>query len=273
MAEELGCVLSLKYAPFLLPRSSKQPSITAPLAKPAKPAAPAKPPAPTKPAAPAKSPAPAKPPAPKATRPAYTHFFALRVAPDFLGAAAEAVQAKVVAACPELRSCLIKRQKLHLTLGLLALPLTEAGADGAAAELDAAVAALRAAAAAAGADRVEVRFPGLGAFNKNVLFARCDDASGGALAAVAAAAGAALTAAGHAGQPDFAPHVTLAKTSKWRPRRGPKPKRPKIDRAIWAPLDAPLAAEVYSFEALDLLRMLGDDGDGGYPVLASARLS
>ena len=255
MAEELGCVSSLKYAPFLLPQSSKQPSITAPLAKPAKPAA------------------PAKPPAPKATRPAYTHFFALRVAPDFLGAAAEAVQADVVAACPELRSCLIKRQKLHLTLGLLALPLTEAGADGAAAELDAAVAALRAAAAAAGADRVPVRFSGLGAFNKNVLFARCDDASGGALAAVAAAAGAALTAAGHAGQPDFAPHVTLAKTSKWRPRRGPKPKRPKIDRAIWAPLDAPLAAEVYSFEALDLLRMLGDDGDGGYPVLASARLS
>ena len=166
------------------------------------------------------------------------------MAPDFLGAAAEAVQAEVVAACPELRSCLIKRQKLHLTLGLLALPLTEAGADGAAAELDAAVAALRAAAAAAGADRVPVRFGGLGAFGSNVLFARCDDASGGALAAVAAAAGAALTAAGHAGQPDFAPHVTLAKTSKWRPRRGakPKPKRPKIDRAIWAPLDAPLAA-------------------------------
>ena len=212
---------------------------------------------------------------PPNARPAFTHFFALRVEPDFLGPAAEAVQAEVVSACPELKSCTIKRQKLHLTLGLLALPLTEAGADGAAAELDAAVDALRAAAGAAGACTVPVRFPGLGAFGTNVLFARCDDASGrGALAAVAAKAAAALTAAGHGGQPTFAPHVTLAKTSKWQPKRGvkPKPKRPKINKAIWGALDAPLAAGTYAFGAIDLLGMRGDDGAGGYPVVASAPL-
>ena len=212
---------------------------------------------------------------PPNARPSYTHFFALRVEPEFLGPAAEAVQAEVVSACPELESCTIKRQKLHLTLAMLALPLTEAGADGAAAELEAAVDALHAAAGAAGGGGVPVRFPGLDAFGSKVLFARCDDASGrGALAAVAAKAAAALTAAGHGGQSAFTPHVTLAKTSKWQPKHGakPKPRRPKIDKAIWGALDAPLAEGTYTFGAIDLLGMRGDDGAGGYPVVASAPL-
>ena len=71
-----------------------------------------------------------------------------------------------------------------------------------------ATAALREAAAAA--DGVSIRFPGLGARETRALYARCEDASG-ALAAVAAASRAALERRCFDGQPDFQPHLALVK--------------------------------------------------------------
>lgn len=217
-------------------------------------------------------------------KPQFTHFFALRIDPGHIGPACVAWQEELVKATPELSKCVIKPQKFHLTLGLLALPAVEAaeaaGGDdvdeAAAAELARATEALRAGAAIVRGP-LAVHFPGLGSFREDVLFARCEDdpktGSPGALAALAAAAKAELEARAFAHQPSFAAHVTIAKTSKWRPpkKKTGKPKRPKIAKDLWHHArEEPLSHEPYRFESLDLLRMLGDDGDGGYPVVASA---
>ena len=86
-------------------------------------------------------------------------------------------------------------------------------------------------------------------------------------AAVAAASKLALEAHGFPNQPDFAPHMTLAKTSKARTRR-----RLKIPKASWAALaDAPVAG-TQTLGTIELMAMAGDDGNGGYPVVATAAL-
>ena len=204
---------------------------------------------------------PAKAEAPKKNKPKPrpTHFFALRVAPDALRETAGAVQTALVEADKDLSKCVIAPEKFHVTLGLLSL-----GAGDADARQRAEAALLEAAAA----PPPTVTFPGLDSFGDRVLFAKVEDASGdGRLAAVATASKRALEAHGFPNQPDFAPHMTLAKTSKARTRR-----RLKIPKAAWAALaDAP-AAGAQTLGTIELMAMAGDDGNGGYPVVAAAPL-
>ena len=196
-------------------------------------------------------------PAKKKPKPRLTHFFALRVAPDALRETAGAVQTALVEADKDLAKCVISPEKFHVTLGLLSLGDPDARQRAEAALLE-----------AAAAPPPTVVFPGLDSFGDRVLFARVEDASGdGRLAAVAAASKRALEAYGFPNQPDFAPHMTLAKTSKARTRR-----RLKIPKAAWAALaDAP-AAGTQTLGTIELLSMVGDDGSGGYPVVAAAPL-
>ena len=121
---------------------------------------------------------------------------------------------------------------------------------------------------AAAAPPPTVFFPGLDSFGERVLFAKVEDASGdGRLAAVAAASKRALEAHGFPNQPDFAPHMTLAKTSKARTRR-----RLKIPKTAWSALaDAPVAG-TQTLGTIELMAMAGDDGNGGYPVVAAVPL-
>jgi 2'-5' RNA ligase len=198
-------------------------------------------------------------PAKKKPKPRLTHFFALRVAPDALRETAGAVQTALVEADKDLAKCVIAPEKFHVTLGLLSL-----GAGDPDARQRAEAALLEAAAA----PPPTVAFPGLDSFGDRVLFAKVEDASGdGRLAAVAAASKLALEAHGFPNQPQFAPHMTLAKTSKARTRR-----RLKIPKASWAALaDAP-AAGTQTLGTIELMAMAGDDGNGGYPVVAAAPL-
>ena len=198
-------------------------------------------------------------PAKKKPKPRLTHFFALRVAPEALRETAGAVQTALVEADKDLAKCVIAPEKFHVTLGLLSL-----GAGDPDARQRAEAALLEAAAA----PPPTVVFPGLDSFGDRVLFAKVEDASGdGRLAAVAAASKLALEAHGFPNQPDFAPHMTLAKTSKARTRR-----RLKIPKASWAALaDAP-AAGTQTLGTIELMAMAGDDGNGGYPVVAAAAL-
>ena len=198
-------------------------------------------------------------PAKKKPKPRLTHFFALRVAPEALRETAGAVQTALVEADKDLAKCVIAPEKFHVTLGLLSL-----GAGDPDARQRAEAALLEAAAA----PPPTVAFPGLDSFGDRVLFARVEDASGdGRLANVAAASKLALEAHGFPNQPDFAPHMTLAKTSKARTRR-----RLKIPKAAWAALaDAP-AAGTQTLGTIELMAMAGDDGNGGYPVVATAAL-
>ena len=199
--------------------------------------------------------APAKKHKPKPPR--LTHFFALRVAPDALRETAGAVQTALVEADKDLSKCVIAPEKFHVTLGLLSLGDSDARQRAEAALLE-----------AAAAPPPTVVFPGLDSFGERVLFAKVEDASGdGRLAAVAAASKRALEAHGFPNQPDFAPHMTLAKTSKARTRR-----RLKIPKTAWAALaDAP-AAGTQTLGTIELMAMAGDDGNGGYPVVAAAPL-
>ena len=192
--------------------------------------------------------------------PRLTHFFALRVAPDALRETAGAVQTALVEADKDLSKCVISPEKFHVTLGLLSL-----GAGDPDARQRAEAALLEAAVALP----PTVIFPGLDSFGDRVLFAKVEDASGdGRLAAVAAASKRALEAHGFPNQPQFAPHMTLAKTSKARTRR-----RLKIPKAAWAALaDAPAADGAQTLGTIELLSMVGDDGNGGYPVVAAAPL-
>ena len=203
----------------------------------------------------AKAEAPAKKNKPKP--PKLTHFFALRVAPDALRETAGAVQTVLVEADKDLSKCVISPEKFHVTLGLLSLGDPDARQRAEAALVE-----------AAAAPPPTVVFPGLDSFGDRVLFAKVEDASGdGRLAAVAAASKRALEAHGFPNQPDFAPHMTLAKTSKARTRR-----RLKIPKAAWAALaDAP-AAGTQTLGTIELLSMVGDDGNGGYPVVAAVPL-
>ena len=202
---------------------------------------------------------PAKAEAPKKNKPKPrpTHFFALRVAPDALRETAGAVQTALVEADKDLSKCVIAPEKFHVTLGLLSLGDSDARQRAEAALLE-----------AARAPPPTVIFPGLDSFGDRVLFAKVEDASGdGRLAAVAAASKRALEAHGFPNQPDFAPHMTLAKTSKARTRR-----RLKIPKAAWAALaDAP-AAGTQTLGTIELMAMAGDDGNGGYPVVAAVPL-
>jgi 2'-5' RNA ligase len=190
-------------------------------------------------------------------KPRLTHFFALRVAPDALRGTACAVQTALVEADKDLAKCVISPEKFHVTLGLLSLGDSDARQRAEAALLE-----------AAAAPPPTVVFPGLDSFGDRVLFAKVEDASGdGRLAAVAAASKLALEAHGFPNQPQFAPHMTLAKTSKARTRR-----RLKIPKASWAALaDAP-AAGTQTLGTIELLSMVGDDGNGGYPVVAAVPL-
>ena len=62
--------------------------------------------------------------------------------------------------------------------------------------------------------------------------------------------------------------MTLAKASKARTRR-----RLKIPKAAWAALaDAPAADGAQTLGTIELMAMAGDDGNGGYPVVAAAPL-
>jgi len=196
-------------------------------------------------------------PAKKKPKPRLTHFFALRVTPDALREMAGAVQTALVEADKDLAKCVIAPEKFHVTLGLLSLADSDARQRAEAALVE-----------AAAAPPPTVVFPGLDSFGDRVLFAKVEDASGdGRLAAVAAASKRALEAHGFPNQPDFAPHMTLAKTSKARTRR-----RLKIPKAAWAALaDAP-AAGTQTLGTIELLSMVGDDGNGGYPVVAAAPL-
>jgi 2'-5' RNA ligase len=189
--------------------------------------------------------------------PRLTHFFALRVAPDALRETAGAVQTALVEADKDLSKCVIAPEKFHVTLGLLSLSDSDARQRAEAALVE-----------AAAAPPPTVSFPGLDSFGDRVLFAKVEDATGnGRLAAVAAASKLALEAHGFPNQPDFAPHMTLAKTSKARTRR-----RLKIPKAAWAALaDAP-AAGTQTLGTIELMAMAGDDGNGGYPVVAAAPL-
>ena len=198
-------------------------------------------------------------PAKKKPKPRLTHFFALRVAPEALRETAGAVQTALVEADKDLAKCVIAPEKFHVTLGLLSL-----GAGDPDARQRAEAALLE----AAQAPPPTVAFPGLDSFGDRVLFARVEDASGdGRLAAVAAASKRALEAHGFPNQPQFAPHMTLAKTSKARTRR-----RLKIPKASWAALaDAPVAG-TQTLGTIELMAMAGDDGNGGYPVVAAAPL-
>ena len=112
-----------------------------------------------------------------------------------------------------------------------------------------------------------VTFPGLDSFGDRVLFAKVEDASGdGRLAAVAAASKRALEAHGFLNQPDFAPHMTLAKTSKARTRR-----RLKIPKASWAALaDAPETINESPYEDGWLLRLTPDDAAAAESLLDAA---
>ncbi len=199
-------------------------------------------------------------PAKKKPKPRLTHFFALRVAPEALRETAGAVQTALVEADKDLAKCVIAPEKFHVTLGLLSL-----GAG----DHDARQRAEAALVEAARAPPPTVIFPGLDSFGDRVLFAKVEDASGdGRLAAVAAASKRALEAHGFPNQPDFAPHMTLAKTSKARTRR-----RLKIPKASWAALaDAPAADGAQTLGTIELMAMAGDDGTGGYPVVAAAPL-
>ena len=199
-------------------------------------------------------------PAKKKPKPRLTHFFALRVAPEALRDTAGAVQTALVEADKDLAKCVISPEKFHVTLGLLSL-----GAGDPDARQRAEAALLEAAAA----PPPTVVFPGLDSFGDRVLFAKVEDASGdGRLEAVAAASKLALEAHGFPNQPDFAPHMTLAKTSKARTRR-----RLKIPKASWAALaDAPAANGAQTLGTIELMAMAGDDGNGGYPVVAAAAL-
>ena len=194
-----------------------------------------------------------------------THFLALRVAPDALRATAEGVRTALVAADRDLAKCLIPSEKFHVTLGLLFLGK---GDDGARQRAEAALVA------AAAALPPTVTFPGLASFGERVLFANVADAAGdGRLEKVAAVAKRALEAHGFPNQPEFAPHVTLAKTSKWRGRV----RRPKIAKEDWASLgDTPAAEWTFAAEqtlgTIELLARAGDNGAGGYPVVAAAAL-
>ena len=197
-------------------------------------------------------------PAKKKPKPRLTHFFALRVAPDALRGTACAVQTALVEADKDLAKCVISPEKFHVTLGLLSLGDSDARQRAEAALLEAAV-----------PPPPTVVFPGLDFFGDRVLFAKVEDASGdGRLAAVAAAPKRALEAHGFPNQPQFAPHMTLAKTSKARTRR-----RLKIPKAAWAALaDAPAADGAQTLGTIELMAMAGDDGTGGYPVVAAAPL-
>ena len=199
-------------------------------------------------------------PAKKKPKPRLTHFFALRVAPEALRDTAGAVQTALVEADKDLAKCVISPEKFHVTLGLLSL-----GAGDPDARQRAEAALLEAAAA----PPPTVVFPGLDSFGDRVLFAKVEDASGdGRLEAVAAASKLALEAHGFPNQPDFAPHMTLAKTSKARTRR-----RLKIPKASWAALaDAPAANGAQTLGTIEIMAMAGDDGNGGYPVVAAAAL-
>jgi len=200
--------------------------------------------------------APAKKHKPK---PRLTHFFALRVAPDALRETAGAVQTALVEADKDLSKCVIAPEKFHVTLGLLSL-----GAGDPDARQRAEAALLEAAAA----PPPTVIIPGLDSFGDRVLFAKVEDATGdGRLAAVAAASKRALEAHGFPNQPQFAPHMTLAKTSKARTRR-----RLKIPKAAWAALADVPAAGAQTLGTIELMAMAGDDGNGGYPVVAAAAL-
>ena len=201
-----------------------------------------------------------EPPGQEAAKPKpsrLTHFFALRVEPDALRETAGAVQTALVEADKDLAKCVIAPKKFHVTLGLLSFGDPDARQRAEAALLE-----------AAAAPPPTVAFPGLDSFGDRVLFAKVEDASGdGRLANVAAASKRALEAHGFPNQPDFAPHMTLAKTSKARTRR-----RLKIPKAAWAALaDAP-AAGTQTLGTIELLSMVGDDGNGGYPVVAAAPL-
>lgn len=72
--------------------------------------------------------------------------------------------------------------------------------------------------------------------------------------------------------------MTLAKTSKWSSKRAVGKtarlkRRPKISTTLWGDrAETPLADGPLAFASLDLLAMTGDDGSGGYPVVASAPL-
>jgi len=202
----------------------------------------------------------AEAPAKKKPKPRLTHFFALRVAPDALRETAGAMQTALVEADKDLAKCVISPEKFHVTLGLLSL-----GAGDPDARQRAEAALLE----AARAPPPTVVFPGLDSFGDRVLFAKVEDASDdGRLAAVAAASKRALEAHGFPNQPQFAPHMTLAKTSKARTRR-----RLKIPKAAWAALaDAPAADGAQTLGTIELLSMAGDDGSGGYPVVAAAPL-
>ena len=265
MAEELNTSVAL-YAHSAAARScsvgvvtamalrSEAPRATAGGESPGKPAKTLRDRAPSAEAATTEGPAKKNKPKPRPT-----HFFALRVAPDALRETAGAVQTALVAADKDLDKCVIAPEKFHVTLGLLSLGTGDP---------DARQRAEAALLEAARAPPPTVTFPGLDSFGDRVLFAKVEDASGdGRLAAVAAASKRALEAHGFPNQPDFAPHMTLAKTSKARTRR-----RLKIPKAAWAALaDAP-AAGTQTLGTIELMAMAGDDGNGGYPVVAAAAL-
>ena len=253
MAEELNTSVAL-YAHSAAARSCSEGVVTAKALRAEAPRAAAGSEPPGQEAAKAEGPAKKKP------KPRPTHFFALRVAPDALRETAGAVQTALVEADKDLAKCVISPEKFHVTLGLLSL-----GAGDPDARQRAEAALLEAAAA----PPPTVVFPGLDSFGDRVLFAKVEDASGdGRLANGAAASKLALEAHGFPNQPDFAPHMTLAKTSKARTRR-----RLKLPRAAWAALaDAPAADGAQTLGTIELMAMAGDDGNGGYPVVAAAPL-
>ena len=240
-------------------------------------------------------PPPARARAPRPPPP--THFFALRLDCPSLHAKVEAVQEGLVAARAELEGCVVPASKLHVTMGLLHLRSD--------AEVESARAVLARAARAGARGPIAVSLPGLGIFGRDVLFLRVAAADGeredDPLRLLASTIRDELRAAGFPdAQPDFKPHATVMKTSKWRPPRPPRrnpPRRKKKATPAAGDDGEPAAADekrprkpklhlpeepdtpfgLHTFRELQLLKMRSDKADvdadpAYYPIVDAITL-
>eukprot|EP00633_Aureoumbra_lagunensis_P011749 CAMPEP_0197338604 /NCGR_PEP_ID=MMETSP0892-20130614/41580_1 /TAXON_ID=44058 ORGANISM="Aureoumbra lagunensis, Strain CCMP1510" /NCGR_SAMPLE_ID=MMETSP0892 /ASSEMBLY_ACC=CAM_ASM_000538 /LENGTH=192 /DNA_ID=CAMNT_0042842159 /DNA_START=89 /DNA_END=664 /DNA_ORIENTATION=- len=179
-----------------------------------------------------------------------THFFALRIEDPTVIEAVHDRQSRIIAANPDLATCLIDPRKLHVTMGLLHLPSAD----------DVELAKPIVHNVAAQTESIQCHCPGLATFGSNVLFARVmevkDHANKLEMLAALIAREIEQIPQLHFPQPRFEPHATICKTSKWRPARNSRKRRPSIQPFVYRDLlDIPLSNGSFLFSNLDLLQM------------------